>query len=287
MKTIAVTGGDGQLGQELTMLSQVHPEYNWIIQNRILLDITSLEALELFFEKNSINFLINCAAYTKVDLAETELEHAQTINATSTGILASLCKKYEVQFIHISTDYVFDGAKKMPYSETDQTNPLNVYGETKLKGEVLAMENNPDTIIIRTSWVYSSFGKNFVKTIAKLCKERKSLTIVNDQLGNPTYARDLAEAILKIIRYLEGDKKSGGIYHYSNTGNISWYDFAVEINKYINQGCEIHPIPSIEYPTPAKRSLYSVLDNTKIRTTFGIEIKDWKQSLSNCFPLLS
>ena len=281
--TILVTGANGQLGREFQQLENHYPTYTFLFLTKEQLSITDENAVNVFFKNNLINFCINCAAYTGVDKAETEQETAMEVNASAVGILARACKNHHAKFIHISTDYVFDGKGKIPYTEKDDTNPVNYYGQTKLTGEQNALVENNETIIIRTAWVYSSFGNNFVKTIIRLMKERASLGIVSDQFGSPTYAADLAEAIMKIIGT---NNFNAGIYHYTNKGKISWYDFAKEILHRLNSICVVNAISTSQFPTPAARPSYSVLDTTKIEDTFQITIPEWKESLKKCLVLL-
>ena len=278
-KTILVTGANGQLGSEINFIAKNYPAYNFIFAGRSILSIVDDDAVNVFFEKNKIDFCINCAAYTAVDKAENENENAILANATAVGYLAKACKKHHTKFIHISTDYVFDGNATEPYKTDDNTNPVNFYGSTKLQGEQIAMKENEESIIIRTSWVYSSVGINFVKTMIRLMNDKESVGVVNDQYGSPTYAADLANAIMQIIT---GNKNHKSIYHYSNTGNISWYDFATEIAAQIKTNCIVNPIPTAQFPTPAKRPSYSVFDTSKITADFGVEILDWKVSLGKC-----
>jgi len=280
---IMVTGANGQLGKEIRDLAAHYKQFHFIFLSRQDLPVHQFEQVQHYFETVLPAYCINCAAYTAVDKAETDRETAMLVNGDSVGILAAACKSFNTRFIHISTDYVFDGTATVPYSEEDMTNPVNYYGSTKLKGEALAVKNNSESIIIRTSWVYSAYGNNFVKTMLKLMKERTSLNVVNDQLGSPTYAADLAKLILGIIE--ESEKAPGkwvpGIYHYSNDGIISWYDFAVAIRTFTGSSCTIHPIPTTAYPTPAKRPAWSVFNKDKIKSTWPtIVIKDWKTSLS-------
>lgn len=284
---ILVAGCKGQLGSEITALAPKYPGYDFIYTDREELDITDREEVEDFFSKNLPQFCINAAAYTAVDKAESERELAIKINAEAVGYLAEASRKFGAKFIHISTDYVFDGNATLPYKEDDKTDPVNFYGLTKLMGEELAITNNPDTIIIRTSWVYSSYGSNFVKTMLGLMSEKPSLNVVSDQFGSPTYARDLAEVILDIFQEFTNNQNwKKGIYHYSNSGEISWYDFAVAIKDVAASSCQVSPIPTSAYPTPAKRPAYSVFDKHKISSSFNIEIKDWRQSLMHCFAEL-
>ncbi len=281
---ILVTGANGQLGQEIQRLSTAYPDYEFQFFSRETLSIADEGQVKDVFKKNQPAFLINCAAYTAVDKAETEQEAARSINATATGLLATVCKENGTRFIHISTDYVFDGNATQPYKVNAPVDPQGIYGATKLDGEQLAMKANPDSIIIRTSWVYSEFGKNFVKTMMRLMKEKESLNVVSDQSGSPTYAFDLAEAILQIIA---SGKWKGGIYHYSNTGIITWFDFAVAIRDLINATCKVNPIPTSGYPTPAKRPAYSAMDTSLIADTFNIKLKPWKERLSACIERLN
>jgi dTDP-4-dehydrorhamnose reductase len=281
VKTILVTGANGQLGQCFQALSNSFPEYLFLFADRNVLQITDATAIDIFFAENKIDICINCAAYTAVDKAETDTTLATDVNANAVGYLARACKKYSTQFIHISTDYVFDGTATSPYKTDDKTNPVNFYGQTKLDGELNAIKEN--SIIIRTAWVYSGFGNNFVKTMIRLMKERESIGVVSDQHGTPTYAADLAAAIMQIINQ---DNFVAGIYHYSNEGNISWYDFAKEIAAQINATCIVNPIATTQFPTPAARPAYSVLDTSKIKNTFAITIPHWKDSLEKCMAKL-
>ena len=233
-------------------------------------------------------YCINCAAYTAVDKAESEKDLAFLINGEAVGVLAAVCKEHNTKFIHISTDYVFNGEAAYPYTESFPTDPVNVYGASKLEGEKQAMELNPDSIIIRTSWLYSSLGKNFVRTMIQLMNEKDQIKVVKDQLGSPTNAADLAEAIFNIIGlcHLQIYDWSPGIYNFSNEGIISWYDLAKAIKEITDSPTVVKPISTAEYPTPAKRPAYSGLDKTKIQKTFGIQLKDWEVSLKNCIKNL-
>lgn len=287
--TILVTGANGQLGKELRALSAAYPSFNFLFLSREDLPIHHFELVRNYFKITRPQYCVNCAAYTAVDRSETEKDLAMLINGESVGVLAAVCNDHHTKLIHISTDYVFDGEGKQPYKEDDPTEPVNYYGLTKLNGEQLCLMSDPGAIIIRTSWLYSEHGNNFVKTMIRLMKEKEQIGVVNDQVGSPTYAADLAEAIMQII----GNRKSGignqtsGIFHYSNKGIISWYDFAVAIKEISNSNCIIHPIPTSQYPTPAKRPHYSVLDKTKIQSTFNLQLKDWKESLRKCINKLS
>jgi dTDP-4-dehydrorhamnose reductase len=280
---ILVTGANGQLGKELKELASSYPQFEFIFLSKTDLPVHHFEMVRDYFKVYQPAYFINCAAYTAVDRAEEEKDLAMQVNTEAPGVLAAICKENNCRFIHISTDYVFDGSATTPYKEESPTNPQSIYGLSKLKGEEQVMQFNPDAIIIRTSWVYSEFGKNFVKTMMKLMSERSELNVVNDQVGSPTYAADLAEAIMTIVNNdLESGKWLSSIYNFSNEGVISWFDFAEEIKKQIKSECKILPIPTEQYPTPAKRPAYSVLDKTKIQNAFGIKLKDWKQSLAVC-----
>lgn len=286
---ILVTGANGQLGKELKELASSYPHpiaigFEFIFLSRVDLPIHHFEMVRNYFKIYKPDYFINCAAYTAVDRAEQEKDLAMQVNAEAVGVLAAVCKENNCRFIHISTDYVFDGNASTPYKEDSPTNPQSVYGYSKLEGERQVMQLNPDSIIIRTSWVYSEFGKNFVKTMMKLMNEKTEIGVVSDQVGSPTYAADLAEVILQIIK----DCGSGtpdwhpGIYHFSNEGIISWYDFAIAIKEITGSNCKVNPIPTSAYPTQAKRPAYSVLDTTKIQNSFGINLKKWKDSLAIC-----
>lgn len=287
---IVVTGANGQLGSEIKFLSASFPQYEFIFLTKEQLAIDDAGEVNNLLKEENPSWLINCAAYTAVDKAEQEKELAFRINGYATGVLADACKKSECRFIHLSTDYVFDGSASAPYKEDDDTNPLGVYGASKLEGEKLAMEKNPDSIIIRTAWVYSSVGKNFVKTMLRLMSERESLGVVNDQIGSPTYAADLAAAILSIIQYTQTVDSEpaavAGIYHFANEGVISWYDFAIAIKEISGSHCMINAISTDQYPTPAKRPAYSVFSTEKIQSVFGIELRHWKDSLRECVAKL-
>jgi dTDP-4-dehydrorhamnose reductase len=283
-KNILVTGANGQLGMEFRALANNYPAYNFLFVSKDELSISDTSSVENFFSRHKIDCCFNCAAYTAVDKAETEREVAFEINGTAVGNLAAVCKKYGTLLIHIYTDYVFNGNASEPYRETNATDPVNAYGASKLLGETEAMKNNPSCIIIRTSWVYSSFGKNFVKTMLRLMSEKESISVVNDQVGCPTYANDLAKAMMKIIS--ENENPPAGIYNYSNKGVISWYEFALAINEISAGSCIVDPVSTSQYPTPAKRPNYSVLDTSKIQQVFNIEIPSWKESLEKCISIL-
>lgn len=280
MKHILVTGSNGQLGNELRVLSGSYPSLSFIFTDLPELDISNAESLNSFFEANKLDALINCAAYTAVDKAESEPEKAHLINAVAPGLLASAAEKHGFTLVHISTDYVFDGTNFKPYTESDGVNPVSAYGKSKLKGEQAILQTRANALIIRTSWLYSTFGHNFVKTIMRLGKERGELKVVADQIGTPTYAADLAAIIIYMIQTqnIEGKK----IYNYSNEGACSWYDFACAIVQHANIPCRIQPIPSSDYPTPAPRPHYSVLDKAAIRKDFGLSIPWWYDSMKLC-----
>ncbi|MEA1982601.1 MAG: dTDP-4-dehydrorhamnose reductase [Campylobacterota bacterium] len=280
MYNILVTGSNGQLGSDLRELASEY-NYNFFFTDRTTLDISDQKAIKEFVETNTINTIINAAAYTAVDKAEEDEVNADKINHLAVKNLARITKEKSIQLIHISTDYVFDGENFKPYSEDDATDPQGVYGATKLAGERAMQEINPqNSIIIRTSWVYSSFGANFVKTMLHLGKERDSLGVIFDQVGTPTYARDLARAILGIVADIKS--KNVEIYNYSNEGVLSWYDFAKEIMRMAKLECEINPIETKDYPTPAKRPHYSLLNKSKMKKEYNLTIPFWKDSLDEC-----
>lgn len=283
MKTVLVTGSNGQLGSEIRTLSKEITEFNFIFTDVDELDITKFEALNNFFLKNKIEFIVNCAAYTNVDKAETDTKNTELINVYAVKNLAKISLEYKCPLIHISTDYVFDGNSKIPYLENDSTNPQSAYGKTKLLGEEEAKKAYKN-IIIRTAWLYSTFGHNFVKTMLRLGNEKNEINVVSDQVGSPTYAKDLATAILSILKTSNKDKLNfkQGIYHFSNEGSCSWYGFASEIMKQKEIDCKVNPVSSSEFPTPTKRPNYSLLNKTKIKETFNIEVRDWKTALKEC-----
>lgn len=284
MKTILVTGANGQLGNELRQLESKFPNYHFLFLDKEDLNITDEHAVIYFFEENEVDYCINAAAYTAVDNAENDEENAYLLNAFAVKYLAENALLSECKFIQISTDFVFDGEGNFPLKETDETNPISVYGASKLKGEEFALDN--DAIVIRTSWLYSTFGNNFVKTMLRLGAERESLNIISDQIGTPTYAKDLAEMILFLIDTVEVSKLKG-IYHFSNEGKASWFEFAEEIFRLSATECKANPIPTEQYPTPASRPKYSLLDKSKIVTDFEVILKDWKKSLTECLNALN
>ena len=285
MHRILVTGSNGQLGSEIRELTKNDGTNVYFYTDVSELDITDKSAVNKFIENHQIDIVVNCAAYTQVDKAEEEEKTAFLINATAPGNLAEACKKYDATLFHISTDYVFDGSNNVPYIETESTSPLGVYGRSKLEGEEFIQQSGCNYLIIRTSWLYSSFGNNFVKTIARLSCEKDELKVVFDQIGTPTYARDLATVIFAIIQN-DQFKDRKGVYHYSNEGVCSWYDFAKAINDLFGNNCNIIPCHSDEFPAKVPRPHYSVLDKTNIKNDFSIEIGYWKDSLCKCVELL-
>jgi dTDP-4-dehydrorhamnose reductase len=282
---ILITGSNGQLGNEFKELSKEETALNFIFTDVAELDITNEDAVAAFFQQIKPDVVINCAAYTAVDKAEQEPEKADLINGKAVGILARAASLHNAIMIHISTDYVFDGKGYRPYVETDPVHPVSAYAKSKLLGETEMLEHARSGFIIRTSWLYSSFGHNFVKTILKYGKERGKLNVVFDQIGTPTYAGDLAIAILIIV-------KSGKrpivpeIYHFSNEGIISWYDFAIAIIEFSGISCKVTPIETKDYPLPAARPFYSVFNKAKIKQTFGIEIPYWRDSLKAALEII-
>ena len=283
MAKILVTGANGQLGSEVKELEKAFPKHQFQFVTKAELDISNEDYVSEIFNQFKPDYCINCAAYTAVDKAENDVEAAFAINANGVRNLAVACSNLQARLIHISTDYVFDGTAQSPYKDEDATNPKGVYGASKLKGEQEALLHNNESIIIRTSWVYSVHGNNFVKTMLRLMASKPEINVVSDQVGSPTYAADLAEAILQII---DGGKWQTGIYHYSNEGIISWYQFALAIKKLTNSTCLINPIPTEQYPTPAKRPHYSVLDKSKIQNAFGVPMKNWEESLATCLAAI-
>jgi len=284
MINILVTGVNGQVGSEIKELS-IDFNYTFFFTDRENLDITNENNIKKFIELNNINVIINCAAYTAVDKAENEKEMADLVNRKAVKKLAKISKENNIKLIHISTDYVFNGNNYKPYSEASQVNPTSVYGQTKLDGEKEMIRINPlNSIIIRTSWIYSYYGVNFVKTMIRLGKNKESLGVIFDQIGTPTYAKDLAKTILYILPNIKNDKVE--IYNYSNEGVLSWYDFANEIMKMTKLDCKINPIETYEYPTPAKRPHFSLLNKSKIKKEFNLDIPYWKDGLDDCLKRL-
>ena len=283
MKNILITGANGQLGHEMQMLSEENSEYTYFFTDVAELDICNKQAVMDFVRTNDINVIVNCAAYTAVDKAEENVELCTKLNADAVGYLAEAAEANQSEFIQVSTDYVFDGTAHVPYQETDPTCPNSVYGNTKLVGEQNALTLCSRAMVIRTAWLYSTFGNNFVKTMIRLGKERDSIGVIFDQIGTPTYARDLARVIFTAIR----QGVVPGVYHFSNEGICSWYDFTKAIHRLAGiTNCKVNPLHTEEYPTPAKRPHYSVLDKTKIKNTYHIEIPYWMDSLQSCIAEL-
>ncbi len=281
---ILVTGANGQLGSEIRNRSVRYSGFDFIFTDIDELDITDFAAVDNLCQREKPDFLINCAAYTAVDVAESDDELAELLNTKVPSYLGKIGKQHQCRVIHISTDYVFDGTNCLPYDEVDLVGPDSVYGKTKLNGEIALLKEDASAIIIRTSWLYSAFGNNFVKTMIRLGQERDELKVVYDQIGTPTYAGDLAETILTIISKTAADEScwKAGIYHYTNEGVCSWYDFAKAIHEIYGISCNVHPVSTEEYPLPAKRPAYSVLSKSKIKRIFGIEIPYWRDSLKMC-----
>lgn len=280
---ILITGCNGQLGNEMQLLEKQYPQHSWFNTDVQELDITDQEAINQFVQENQIDGIVNCAAYTAVDKAESDRQLATSLNAVAPAYLAAAVEERRGWFIQISTDYVFNGTNHKPYVENDTPCPDSVYGSTKLAGELAAQKFCNRTMIIRTAWLYSTFGNNFVKTMIRLGKEKEQLGVIFDQIGTPTYARDLATVIMTAI-----DKGiQPGVYHFSNEGVISWYDFAKAIHRLAGiTTCHVRPLHTKEYPTPARRPAYSVLDKTKIKQTYNIEVPYWEESLAECIGLL-
>jgi len=284
METILVTGSNGQLGNEMRQISKSYSQFNYIYTDIEELDICNKTNLDDFVKLNKVDFIVNCAAYTAVDKAENDTELCYKINLEAVKNIAEIASKHQIKVVHISTDYVFDGTNYIPYTEEDQVCPYTVYGKSKLAGEQTLIENCKDAIIIRTSWLYSSFGNNFVKTMIKLGKERESLNVIFDQIGTPTYAADLADTIMKILIH---ENFTAGIYHFSNEGVCSWYDFTKSIHRISGINCNVKPIESKEYPTPTPRPHFSVLNKAKIKSIYGLTIPHWEESLEKCLKVLN
>lgn len=286
-KNILVTGANGQLGSEIRRVSQQHENnFKFFFTDVAELDITNRDAIDSFLKENNIKYIINCAAYTAVDKAEDDVVLCYKLNRDAAANLGIAATNNGVKVIHVSTDYVYDGTATKPYLETDSTNPQSVYGKSKRDGEVELMKACPDSIIIRTAWLYSIFGSNFVKTMMKYGRERDELNVVADQTGTPTNAADLTQAIIRILDYTEAADFKPGIYHYSNEGVTTWYDFTLAIHKDAGIECKVNPITTDQYPTKAARPQYSVLDKSKIKETFGIAIPKWEDSLNICIKEL-
>ena len=279
---ILVTGANGQLGWELGQLAAAYPAFEFVLVDRSQLDLAFPESFEKIIQTIAPDCIINTAAYTAVDKSETEKALSYTVNATAVQALASICKNVAIPFITYSTDYVFDGEATQPYTISTKVDPVNFYGSTKAAGEKMAMEANEDTIVIRTSWVFSSHGNNFVKTMMRLMKERAQLNIVADQKGRPTYAKDLAIATMHMIEAMNAGKSIKGVYHFANQGETTWFDFAAKIKAIADLTCEVQPIETKDFPTPAKRPSYSVLDTSKIEQDLAIDIRHWENALNDC-----
>ncbi|MEZ5042575.1 MAG: dTDP-4-dehydrorhamnose reductase [Saprospiraceae bacterium] len=288
--TLLITGANGQVGQELLQLAPQFPQFNLIGVGSTQLDITDKKAVDAFFATQTIHYCINCAAYTAVDKAENDTQQATAVNVEGVRHLAMACQQYGAPLIHLSTDYVYHHSSPYPITEDAPTLPQSVYAQTKLDGENVGLTLHHPTMVIRTSWVYSSFGHNFVKTMLRLGQERAELKVVFDQIGTPTYAKHLAEAILQIIDQVQQQKITPqtlhGIFHYSNEGVCSWYDFATIIFQMAKINCQVFPIESKDYPTPAKRPPFSVLNKGKIKATFGLSIPHWTIGLNSCLAAL-
>ena len=280
---VLVIGSDGQLGLEFQKISNSYDSLSWVFSTIKTLDLLKLDSISSFLNDIKPSVIINCAAYTSVDKAETESELADIINYKAVDIISNWTSDNNKKLIHFSTDYVFDGLSQTPLNENSFTNPVNEYGFSKLKGEQVCLLNDPTSIIIRTSWLYSSFGNNFVKTMIELMKNNKSIKVVNDQIGSPTYAYDLAKVILIIIM---NPKPESGLFHYSNEGKISWFEFARSIRELCQLNCEIIGVSSKEFKTLAKRPQYSLLNKLKIKKTLNLEIPNYKQSLENCIKAI-
>ncbi len=282
-KKIVVTGANGQLGSELRDLLAGNITYESVFLDVNELDLTDTDSIQERLSSYAPDIIIHGAAYTAVDKAESEQELSDKINHLATAEIAKYCASHGCKLIAISTDYVFDGNSSIALTEDAAVDPINVYGKTKLDGELAIQRILSDAIIVRTAWVYSVYGNNFVKTMIRLMSEREELSVINDQIGSPTYARDLARALVKIV---ESNSWTAGIYHYSNEGEISWFDFAEAIRAIAGLNCQIHPIPSTSYPTPAKRPKYSLLNKGKIKDTYGVEVPDWRASLQEMISAL-
>ncbi len=290
MPSILVTGANGQVGKELQGLASLFSQYDFVFADLPDFDITDTEAIRSLYDKHKFAYCINCAAYTAVDKAESDAELAYKVNVFGVENLATIGLDYNTQLIQLSTDYVYHNHQNTPFKEGDPTNPQGVYASTKLQGDEIAAKIDSKSTIIRTSWVYSAFGHNFVKTMLRLGQERDSLGVIFDQIGTPTYAYDLAKAILTIIQKVDKNEieasKLSGVYHYSNEGVTSWYDFAKAIFRIENIQCKVNAIETKDYPTPAKRPHFSLLNKQKIKSTFDIEIPHWEESLDQCIQQL-
>jgi dTDP-4-dehydrorhamnose reductase len=279
----AITGSNGQMGRELARIAPDYPSHQFTFLTRGTFPLDEPDKMENWLSLHPVDIFIHCAAYTAVDKAESEQEKAFRVNAKAPGLIASLLAEKKSRLIYLSTDYVFDGRSSVPLTEEAATHPVNIYGASKLEGEHLVLLNNPLTQVIRTSWLYSAYGNNFVKTMIRLMKERESVQVVRDQAGSPTYAGDLAGAIMYI---LESDHFIPGIYHYSNEGETNWYEFALEIKRLTGSMCDVLPVPSDGFPTAAKRPAYSLMNKSKIKQLYGLDIPEWQTSLASCVELI-
>ncbi|WP_099463668.1 MULTISPECIES: dTDP-4-dehydrorhamnose reductase [Parabacteroides] len=286
MKTVLVTGANGQLGNSLRQLSGKYPQFNFLFTDVDTLDLCNKEVVCSFVQTHAVDYIVNCAAYTAVDKAEDDIDLCTRINRDAVRYLGEAASIVGARVIHISTDYVFDGTNFRPYIETDRTCPVSVYGRTKLEGEIALQEVCTDAVIIRTAWLYSEYGNNFVKTVLRLGKERNELRFIFDQIGSPTYAGDLAIAILQVIKQGEDGAYCPGIYHFSGEGVCSWYDFTVKIIQLAGLTLRVVPIETKDYPVRAPRPHYSVLNKRKIKETYGLIIPHWEESLRNCLERL-
>lgn len=284
--TILITGANGQLGWELGQLAVAYPAFNFVFLDRTQLDLAEPANFEKIILPIAPNFIINTAAYTAVDKSETEQALAYTVNATAVETLALISKQLAIPFITYSTDYVFNGMATEPYLTDTKVDPVNYYGSTKAAGESLAMAANEQTIVIRTSWVFSAHGNNFVKTMLRLMKERENLNIVADQKGRPTYAKDLALATMQIVQSIQAGQSIAGIFHYANTGETTWFDFAAKIKQIAGLSCVLNPIDSAAFPTPAKRPIYSVLNTSRVESIVASPIRNWEDALIECMQSL-
>lgn len=286
IKNVLVTGANGQLGQAIRKRAGSYPSFSFFYTDVDTLDITNKDAVYAYLNKYGIHTVINAAAYTAVNMAEEDMYNAYQINAEAVKILAEAARDHNSRLIHVSTDYVFDGMNHRPYVETDGTRPVSAYGRTKLAGEILLQEILEDAVIVRTSWLYSETGNNFVKTMLRLGKEREELKVVFDQIGTPTYAGDLADALLIILSKEESCAYVPGIYHFSNEGVCSWYDFARKIMELAGLSCKVTPVETKDYPTPATRPAYSVLNKAKIKDTYNLIIPHWEEALKKCLIVI-
>lgn len=286
MKTILVTGANGQLGNSIRLLAKHYPQYNFLFTDVDTLDITDPQAVGKAIKDNQVDYVVNCAAYTAVDKAEDDEELCRRLNSYAVGVLGKAAHEAGAKMVHVSTDYVFSGTSYLPYKETDETRPVSAYGRTKLAGEQILQEVCPEAVIIRTAWLYSEFGSNFVKTVLRLGKERDELRFVFDQIGTPTYAGDLAAAVMAVVAADEKGAYVPGIYHYSNEGVCSWFDFTIKILEIAGISSRVFPIETKEYPTKAVRPPCSVLNKSKIKQTYGIAIPHWEASLRVCLEKL-